>query len=246
MVCGFKSIKLIKVMRCIIFSTAVLLLVTSLRSNEIAGKLSSEDYDSIIKFENAIKISHDQLIKIIPNEFREKVLNLKSKEDFYKLEYNVQIWIQDKVINTADVNISEPFNVLQKRHNLHSDDYHSILLESFINRINSKELKLDDDIYRYALYWQENVDPPYKISPEGGGKINWIWKISSNERNDGIIHVGVDNISRRFICYEWNKGVYYPEGDSLERIRAEIVQNPNRAGMHIGIGYLNKVNEAKK
>lgn len=77
------------------------------------------------------------------------------------------------------------------------------------------------------MYWNENSDPPIRFAPDGQGSIRWVWRLENKSRIHGIIHVGIDKRTGRFLCYEYPIGVYYPEGPVLERIFFEIVRSDN-------------------
>lgn len=224
---------------------AILLLLITLLDiycSAETAKLAVKDHDLIIKLENNLQKNHDNSIKGMPDSVRPEILGMESEKDFYNLTGAALTWMERSVLNTDDESIKSIFEVLTEKYNLQSDDYTSILLKTFIDRINKRDLKLDEVIHNYIMYWRENTTPKDRVAPEGGGKVNWIWKLSATERPQGIVHLGIDEVTRRFICYEWNKGVYYPEGVLLERIRAEIVQVPDVARNHIGRGYLNEEN----
>jgi hypothetical protein len=68
------------------------------------------------------------------------------------------------------------------------------------------------------------------------GRIDWIWTLEEKSRPHGVMHVGIEVERRNFVCYERSLGIYFPEGDKLERIYREIVQNSEMAGGHLGIG----------
>jgi len=50
------------------------------------------------------------------------------------------------------------------------------------------------------------------------------------------MHVGLDVGKRTFICCDRRAGVFFPEGEIMERIYREIVQDQAIAGDHIGVG----------
>lgn len=226
------------------YLASLIFILTSLfcfsEENNDPDLFSDKDRDLIDKLEESVGQSMDEIIKIIPNEIREETLKLKSKNDYYKSK-EIDLWYRTKAIHHIDVKVHNKFENIISKYYIHSDDIFDMLLESFIDKVNKREIDLESKIRSSIIYWRENSTPPVKISPEGGGEIKWIWTLPTDERQSGILHVGIDAKARRFVCYERTKGNYFPEGLVMERINAEIVQNPEVASDHVGKGYLEKI-----
>lgn len=183
---------------------------------------------------------HDEKIKNIPKDILRKIAECKSPDDFIKLDLESQKWLHQNFGNFGgNLEIGEDFSKLKVVRS--DDDAYVILSESFLCRVNGKPFDLERRIELIGIYWLENSWPVVEFAPEGKGKVNWIWKLEVKSRPHGVLHVGIDTKTRRFLCYERTVGVYYPEGETLERIYAEIVQDPIRADIHIGKGRIERI-----
>ena len=152
-----------------------------------------------------------------------------------------QIWIHQNFSqfrDDGDIKVALKFEVLKM-----PDAISQILTQTFWCKVHGQAYFLNDKLKSIGAYWKERECPKVKLSPLGGGKIEWYWQLDSHERPDGILHVGVDLKTRMFLCYEINKGIYFPTGMVLERIRSEIVQNEVVAGDRLGKGYLDKTSK---
>ena len=105
------------------------------------------------------------------------------------------------------------------------DDCRSLVYQTFRRYVKGLPLELNWQLADTQLYWDERSEPQQSESPEGGGLIEWFAKLDVVERQHGVVHVGLDVNTRRFLCYELGKGLYYPEGVMLERIRGQVVQD---------------------
>jgi hypothetical protein len=187
---------------------------------------------------NLIK-SQESLLSEIPNDVKNELIKCKDRNDINKTPVHVQQWISDNVSNLTDIETAESFGNMaaylrEKGDYIHGDDVSVMLESAFLSKLNGKQYDLEKYIIETVIYWRENKTPDVKYSPLGLGEIKWIWKLDQPARIKGVVHVGIDKTKRVFICYEHGKGLFFPEGDILERIYAEIVQDPSMAGSHIG------------
>ncbi len=182
----------------------------------------------------------DEKFKSISKDILRKISECPSPDDFAKLDLESQNWLHQNFDNFGgNVKIGEAFSKLKE---VRSDgDGYEILCESFWCRLNGKPFDLGKSVESIGIYWLEHDSPEIKFAPEGRGKVDWIWQLEVIIRPHGVLHVGIDTKTRRFLCYERMVGVYYPEGETLERIYAEIVQDPIRAGIHIGKGRIGRI-----
>jgi hypothetical protein len=177
----------------------------------------------------------------IPEDVRNELSKCKDQGDILKSPDYVQKWVNENISYFSDVETAQAFNrltedVLKSGDYIDGDAISQILELSFLSMLNGKPFDLNKSITDTVAYWRENRTPNIKFSPQGLGKIQWTWKIRELTRYEGVIHVGLDIKKRTFICYEYGKGLYFPEGDIMERIYSEIVQDPIMAGTHIGKG----------
>ena len=203
------------------------------------GLLASErsKHELLQDLESALIEWYDEKAKIMPAKIKQEIAQCNSAKEFNRMSVASQNWLHQQFAGLDEGEVSKLLSEFEEIKL--GDDVLSLCSETYWSYLRKEPLKLKERIELIGLYWLEN-DRPYKIqhAPVGGGKIDWIWKLPVKERTHGILHVGLDTKSRRFICYEQTIGVYYPEGRTLERIRAEIVQDKIMAGKHIGKGWL--------
>jgi hypothetical protein len=233
-------------MRSKVYLIASLALITcSLRGQDMSWSLDSVTgepllseaaYDAINEFERTITVSHDEVIGRIPDNIRQELLACTTAEGFMKLPLASQLWLGKNVGSIHDGDVAKAVLELDKHAKLHDDDINAISKQTFWCRLHGKPFELDKKVCYYLIYWKENTAPQVKFSPQGMGEISWIWTLDVKERLHGVMHVGIDKKRRTFICFERPLGLYFPEGEKLERIYREIVQEPDMALDHIGKG----------
>ena len=117
-----------------------------------------------------------------------------------------------------------------------------ILFDALTEYIKTKDIKNFDAIVTLSiLRYRESKKPNIQYSPDGKNSISWLWQLKVDTREYGCLHVGIDEVKRNFLCYEADVGLYYPEGETLERIYCEIIQDPVMASMWLGKGRKEKM-----
>ena len=197
-----------------------------------------------IEYENPIDRMHaleeeisdrmKELDSLIPETIRDEIIALECPGGFWNLSDDAQRWISQNSVLTREVDIKfqrelERYPLLQN-----APDLWRMFFETYWRHLKGLPLDFRSQLEDVELYWAESNIPNQNRAPEGGGEIDWAWRLKVNERRHGITHVGVDLATRRFVCYEHGRGLFYPEGNLLERIRGEIVQNPDRLHRPIG------------
>lgn len=186
-----------------------------------------------IKIPSTLAEAHEELERLLPKDELEKIDAMKSEEEMSGYHFGAGAGIRNSWGLWGDSPLAKHMRSLGFTH---ADDMSSVILETFWCMRHGKELRVKERAADYRAYWQEQKVPEVEVAPKGGGKINWIWMLEVPSRPHGILHVGIDLKTRHFICFEHEKGIYYPDGITLERIRAEIVQEPLMAGDHLGRG----------
>lgn len=195
------------------------------------------------KLASEINSFQKEMIHRMPDNVRKDILAASDPINIYNLSEDSQKWVGQNIANGVSEGISKYFDLLSVELRLSGDrlgdeDYSAILEQSFFHQVRTSPFNLEEEILHYANYWREHTTPNVRLSPNGLGEIDWRWQLSVAERPDGVLHVGIDRKKRTFICYERTVGIYFPEGDVMERIYAEIVQDPNMAGEFVGKGRL--------
>ncbi|RYZ82295.1 MAG: hypothetical protein EOP06_21935 [Proteobacteria bacterium] len=185
---------------------------------------------------------HKKLIEKMPDEVRLRLASLDKPKSIYELKDTESIlWFHNHVKVGGDEELIKSveklrFELAVSGDKIHGDDVGSIFESSFFATWNKEDFDLKESIVKFAIYWRERTTPAQQLSPDGMNPIGWHWQLDVESREDGVMHVGIDQKKRTFICYEHTVGIYFPEGETLERIYREIVQNPDMAGEFVGKG----------
>lgn len=214
----------------------LLLLSLIAQYSESLFAIETKRDDLILKIESKIDKYYDKKITGIPEAVRLELLKFDSYNRLNTATANTQLWLHENFSQMDDKEIAD---ILLNFDELRGgDDVFKLVSEGFWCRLKGKPLEFEARISLTGTYWKENDRPNINLAPVSRGSIEWIWKLDVPERTFGVLHVGIDLKTRVFVCFENTVGIYYPEGDILERIRAEIIQNPAMAGTRIGKGYL--------
>ena len=179
------------------------------------------------------------VIKTMPDSVKTEIANA-SLEDYSKISEKSQEWVTDHIDGGYEIDsgLLKAFHDVVKWSGINGHDIPAILRLTFHAYIHKKDLVISDKISDCIIWWRETSTPEVKYSPSGHGEINWAWKLeSTKKRKHGVLHVGIDLKKRTFICYESDVGLYFPEGETMERIYREIVQEPDQAGIWLGKGF---------
>jgi hypothetical protein len=186
-----------------------------------------------IKIPSTLAEAHEELERLLPKDELAKIDAMKSEDEMSEYHFGAGMGMRNSWGLWGDSPLAKHMRSLGFTH---ADDMSSVILEAFWCKRHGKELRIKERAADYRAYWQEQKGPEVEVAPKGGGKINWIWRLEVPSRPHGVLHVGMDLKTRHFICYEHKKGIYYPDGPTLERIMAEIVQDPSMAGDNLGLG----------
>jgi hypothetical protein len=192
--------------------------------------------EAIDEVENKMNAFHDVVSKGMPNHIRLEVLGCDTVDKIDLLPAESQLWLHKNVQSLGDLDVGEALERISKELTFHMGDCSTLALESFWSRLKNIPYNYHLFFVQAAIRWRENERPTITNSPQGMGRIDWIWTLEEKSRPHGVMHVGIEVERRNFVCYERSLGIYFPEGDKLERIYREIVQNPEMAGGHLGIG----------
>jgi hypothetical protein len=223
-------------------TTVLILVVTSMISLSLRGQSAKEIV--LQELNQQILELHDRKIKSMSKGMLKKISKCESVDDLKHLDLDAQKWLHQNFCMAPDMKMGANFEKLDEIKM--GDDVYLILSDTFWCRVKGKPIELRKRIDSVGLYWKETTRPLIKVAPEGRGGIDWRWKLDISTRPHGTMHVGLDTKTQRFICYEHTVGLYYPEGDVLNRIRAEIVQDPDMAGIWIGKGRRERLIERTK
>jgi hypothetical protein len=197
-------------------------------------KFSEEDVIQIDELHrNLIKYNDSQRNKI-PDFIKKEIL--ENEGDFKKIPDKSSEWISINVSSNVNEEIARSIKLLMSWSGLHQDDISSLFGLSFCKQVANRPFNIFEFVSDHILYWREHGKPDVKLSPNGNGRIMWLWNLNTNKRKFGNIHVGIDEKKRHFVCFESDLGLYFPEGEMMERIYSEIIQEPDVAGIHLGKG----------
>jgi len=206
---------------------------------ELAVNLQKETLGLLDK---SISTYQNKAIDKMPDKVRAYLVSIAKPESIHDLDNRDSIlWIDTYIVRGRDEDLKESIDKLISDlafsgDKLHGDDVSSILQKAFFSSWNKEDFNLENSIRNHAIYWREHSKPTARVSPNGQNPIDWIWELEVKSREHGVIHVGIDEKKRTFICYEYPVGLYFPEGETMERIYREIVQVPDMASHYIGLG----------
>ena len=186
-----------------------------------------------IKIPSSLAEAHTELERLLSKEDLHKIDAMKKEDEMNEYHFELGMGLRNSWGLWGDSPMAKHMLSLGFTH---PDDMSGVILETFWCKRHGKDLRIEERVDYYNAYWQETKEPEIEVAPEGKGKIRWIWKLEVPSRPHGILHVGMDLKTRRFVCFEHATGIYYPEGAVLERIRTEIVQDPLMAGSQLGQG----------
>lgn len=182
---------------------------------------------------STLEEAHEELERQLSKEVLARIDAMKTEDEIFEFHFGTGMGLRNSWGLWGDSPLAKHMRSLGFTH---ADDMSSAVLGTFWCKRHGKDLRIEERVADYKAYWQEEKRPGIGVAPEGKGKIQWIWKLEVSSRPHGVLHVGMDLKTRRFLCFEHQTGIFYPEGAVLERIRAEIVQNPDMAGSQVGQG----------
>lgn len=226
-------------LRLILTAAFTLLLCQAEPADNDNVQFDDEVISELIK---SIESFHNDAILQMPENIRNQVLKAEKMKDLAKLPIESQSWLNDNAFNVGSLDLANSAGRLIEmlRRNGDRVEMHEILEETFWCKLHGKPSDIESLIRSDVIYWREVSIPNVKFSPQGQNEIQWIWQLEVKERPNGTLHVGLDVKKRTFICFDRKVGVFFPEGETMERIYREIVQVPSRARDHIGQGRISK------
>lgn len=184
----------------------------------------------------------------IPESLKAEILKLKSPK-FYELPLESQelFRVHIELAASSDPEVSKSIIDVWKWSGLKVGDAADIKWLAFYAHLHKQDYDISESVADSMIMWREATPPEVRFSPDGRGEIKWIWLLeSSKKRQNGTLHVGIDLKKRTFICYESDLGLYFPEGEVMERIYREIVQEPEMAGIWLGKGFKKEKEKEEK
>jgi|GEM_PF-2459623 len=206
-------------------------------SNCLADKLELEELD-----EN-LGVHWEKIIKNMPPRYLAEIKSVESSAGLIDLNIQTLKWMSANLYPKGDeaLGLKKRLGRIDALKN--QNDLELFLRESFWSKVKGRDFHIADRLEDFETYWKESTTPNISVVPGTNEKLEWIWKLPVATRQNGIIHVGLVTVSRKFICFEQNRGIYYPTGATLEKVRAEIVQDPDVSLEFIGKGYLKNKTE---
>lgn len=190
--------------------------------------LGEEEYELVEKLAVDLEVANDDLIKKMPEAVKRDMLACQEPVEMRALPPESALWYAENRSTPQRVKAGRAFDELARGFQLRGDMLHyedtgAMMDESLWSRLRRKPFDLTEEIPYYVIYWRETMQPPVEKSPLGGDEIEWNWKFEIKDRLHGVLHVGIEKKKRTFICYDRMRGVYFPEGDLLDRIYRDIV-----------------------
>ncbi len=97
-----------------------------------------------------------ELKKILPEGALEKFKNTKEDEAVVNAHFGLGIWIRNEWIRNRPGESQRPLKKYFSDIGIyHPDDMSSIILRSFHRYLNSKDIKLEQQVNYYQEYWEK-------------------------------------------------------------------------------------------
>ncbi len=184
----------------------------------IAQEEITLDEDKIISLEKEYLKQCIKIKKKVPKYVLDDLQDL-GKVDFQEFSDKSQTWFHTDFSNIYSVEIDKLTDDLGIKG---SDTAIELDSYAFIQFMRLGSLDLYPKIKSMRIYTLEATTPKQRFTPVGLHKIDWRWTLPVDSREYGTLHVGIDEETLNFICYECCLGIYYPEGETMLRIHREI------------------------
>lgn len=216
--------------------TCLFILYSAISLNTCATEPRSSPDELLNELESRLHKYHNEKLERLPESIRAELIKCRSEQDLNKIDIKSQTWLHESFNQIEDDSLVE---IIEKIDEIKiADDAGMILKTTFWCKVNDMPFDLENKIRLLGVYWKEHERPQVKFAPISRAKVDWIWKLSDQTRPHGVIHVGIDEETREFLCYDQVSGVYYPKGMLIDRIRAEIVQDSVVSGTNVGRGRI--------
>lgn len=215
--------------------------------------LCRAELDSDLRFDDkvvselakSIELYHEEVIRRMPDDIKNQVLKMDKFDNMANVPPESQSWLEQVPFFVGSTELARSVDKVLEMlgrtgDRIHGEDMEQILKKAFWCRLHGKPFDLEETIKDYVIYWREHAIPNVEFSPQGQNEIRWIWRLPIKDRPHGILNVGLDVKKRTFICFDRKVGVFFPEGEIMERIYREIVQVPSEAGELTGHGRIDK------
>lgn len=190
------------------------------------------------EFELEVERLSKSIVEKMPAKYKKEMGFIGDGVSLKGLSEGAYLWLSDQIQmqERKDLGrIADKFPQIR-----FESDMVGIINHAVWSAVRGFDFDISKDLDRLENFWKEAEPPAINLNPETGAKVEWIWSLPTDKRNDGKIHVGVEVTSRHFVCFEHGQGFYTPQGILLERIRSEIVQDRMMASDHVGKGFLDK------
>ncbi|HNT27325.1 MAG TPA: hypothetical protein PKH10_04010 [bacterium] len=164
--------------------------------------------------------AHALLEKQLPKEELAKIDAMKSEEEMNGFHFGLGMGLR----NGWDLWNGSP---LSKHMNdlgfFHPDDMSGVILDTFWCKRHKKDFRLKERAEYYKTWWLAVAKPPStSMDPQDQSEIDWLMSLNiGNEKRPQIIHAGKSKKSKRWLVYEYDKGVYVPNKELLEKIKKQ-------------------------
>lgn len=163
--------------------------------------------------------AHEHLESVFSKDELAKIDAMKSDKEMMEFHLTTGLMIRSK---WGLLGGSPLANNLWKLGFSHPDDMVDLILQTFWCRRHEKNMHLEDRADYFQTCHKAAADPPPTLrDPSDQSEIEWKLTLdASTEDRPRKIHVGRSKKTGRWLAYEFNKGLYFPDAALQKRIKA--------------------------
>jgi hypothetical protein len=161
--------------------------------------------------------AHLQLERELPKEELAKIDAMKSEDQMIEYHMGLGMGLRNTWGLWKGGPLAKHMNALGF---FHPDDMSGVILETFWCKRHGKDFRLKERADFCAIYWKGAADPPTTAKdPQDSSDIEWIFSFGFGDgQPPRQIHIGKNKKNGRLLAYEYDKGVYVPSKEILDRI----------------------------
>ena len=113
---------------------------------------------------------------------------------------------------------------------IQAEDMSGVILATFWCDRHKQAFRLEERATYLKKYWAAEADPPATArDPADGSAVDWNTTFGEgDDKTPRAIHVGKSRKTGRYLAYEHDKGVYFPDAALLKRINDSEDPVPNK------------------
>ena len=165
-----------------------------------------------------IEEAHQQLEAQLSADQLAKIDAMKSEKEMVEYHLSIGMALRNKWGLWGGSPLA---NHLWKLGFSHPDDMSSVILETLWCKRHHRDFRLEERADYFQAYWKAAANPPATaLDPTDNSEVEWTLSFDAGtDDKPRQIHVGKSKKSGRWLAYEYDKGVYLPKGDLVQKIK---------------------------